>query len=691
MSRQFPLAKLRNIGIMAHIDAGKTTTTERILYYTGRVYKMGEVDSGTATMDWMVQEQERGITITSACTTCFWKDNRINIIDTPGHVDFTVEVERSLRVLDGAIIVLCAVGGVEPQSETVWRQAQRYNVPCMAYVNKMDRIGCDFFGTLKQMKEKLGARAVAMQIPLGGEDTFKGVVDLVSMKALVFNKEDSGLTFREEDIPEELREQAGHYRMKMIEEAAEFDAAVMEKYVHNREPEAEELFRAIRAGCIKHALVPVFCGSSFKNTGIQPLLDAICRYLPSPLEVPPMQGIVPETQEKEKRITSDDEFFSALAFKIMSDPYVGKLTFLRVYSGVLKSGQHVFNANRSRKERIGKLLRMHANKQEIVEEVFSGDIAAAVGLKNTKTGETICDVDAPIVFESMHFPEPVVSMAIEPATQAAQDKLGEALNRVQEEDPSFRVSVNKETGQTIISGMGELHLEIIIDRMLREFKVEANVGKPQVAYKETISKTIRPEIKFVQQAGGRGQYAHVILEMRPADRGAGIVFKNEIKQGVIPREFIPAVEEGIRGSALAGVLAGYQVIDIEVKLVDGSFHEVDSSDLAFRIAGSMAFTEGLRKGSSVLLEPIMSLEVITPAEYLGDVIGDLGARRCKIESMEDKANAKVLRGVAPLAEMFGYATVIRSLTQGRGVYTIEPSYYSEVPKQIQESLIGKGY
>ncbi len=676
---------------MAHIDAGKTTTTERILFYTGRVYKLGEVDQGTATMDWMVQEQERGITITSASTTCFWKEHRINIIDTPGHVDFTVEVERSLRVLDGAVIVLCAVGGVEPQSETVWRQAQRYNVPLIAYVNKMDRVGCDFYGAIEQMRARLGAKVIPLQLPIGAEEGFTGVVDLIEMKAYIFERNSENMDFQTVEIPQDLQELAQDYRLLLIETAAEHDQLLMEKFVHNQEPGVDELKKAIRNAVVKFGYVPIFCGSSFRNMGIQPLLEGICDYLPSPLDVPPVEGIVPGTEKKEKRITSDDEAFSALAFKIMADSYVGKLIFFRVYSGILKSGTHVYNANKDRKERIGKLLRMHANKQEIVEEAYAGEIVAAVGLKETKTGETICDINKPIILESIHFPEPVVSLAIEPATQAAQDKLGASLNRVQEEDPSFKVKYDKDTGQTIISGMGELHLEIIVDRLMREFKVEANVGKPQVAYKETISRTVEVEHKFIQQTGGRGQYAHVVLEMSNAGEGQGVDFKSVISKGVIPREFIAAVKEGVLGSASSGVLAGYPVIDVNVSLVGGSSHAVDSSDLAFRMAASMAFTDGLRKAQSVLLEPIMSLEAIIPEEYLGDVIGDLGSRRCKIESMNDRANAKVIRGVVPLAEMFGYATVIRSLTQGRGMYTIEPSYYLEVPKQIQEKLIGKRY
>jgi elongation factor G len=691
MERDFPLGKTRNIGIMAHIDAGKTTTTERILFYTGRVYKMGEVDQGTATMDWMVQEQERGITITSASTTCFWNEHKINIIDTPGHVDFTVEVERSLRVLDGAIIVLCAVGGVEPQTETVWRQAQRYRVPTIAYINKMDRIGSDYYSALKSMQDRLGANIIPMQIPIGSEDKFKGVIDLIKMKALIWDQDQEGLKYTLAPIPEDLADKANEFKMQMVELAAEHDPDVLEKFVHNQMPTEQELCKAIRTATIKHAFIPVFCGSSFKRKGVQPILDAICNYLPSPLDVPPVEGMDPETEKVKKRKTSDAEALSALAFKIMTDSYVGKLTFLRIYSGVLKSGTHVYNANRKRKERIGKLVRMHANKQEIVEQVFAGDIVAAVGLKDTKTGETLCEAHDQVVLESIQFPEPVVSLAIEPATQAAQDKLALALNKIQEEDPSFQVKYHSDTGQTLISGMGELHLEVVVDRLMREFKVEAHVGKPQVAYKETISKSVTVEHKLEQQTGGRGQFAHVVLEMSPAERGKGITFESCIKQGAIPKEFIPDVKDGVLGSAQSGILAGYPVIDINIKLVDGKFHEVDSSDIAFRMAGSMAFNEGLKKGISVLLEPIMNLEVVIPMEYLGDVIGDLGSRRCKIESMTDRGNSKVIHGVAPLSEMFGYATVIRSLTQGRGLYTIEPSYYFEVPKHIQETIIGRIY
>ncbi|MFH2145263.1 MAG: elongation factor G [Candidatus Omnitrophota bacterium] len=691
MSRQYSLEKTRNIGIMAHIDAGKTTTTERILYFTGRVYKIGEVDEGTATMDWMLQEQERGITITSASTTCLWKDCRINLIDTPGHVDFTVEVERSLRVLDGAVIVLCAVGGVQPQSETVWRQAQRYNIPSIAYINKMDRIGCDFYGTLKQLREKLAATIIPVQIPFGAEDSFKGVIDLIDMEAVIFTREKPDMSFKKMPIPPELLNEARKYRMQMIETAAEADDGLMQRFINNEEPGKEEIKRAIRAATVKCGYVPVLCGSSLRNIGVQPLMDAICDYLPNPLDVPPMEGREPESGNVIKRAVSDDEYTSALAFKIMSDTYVGKLTFFRVYSGTVKSGTYIYNSNKKIKEKIGKIVSMHANKQEVVSEVHAGEIAAAVGLKNTKTGDTLCDMDNPIVLESMHFPDPVVFMAIEPETTAAQDKLALVLNRIQEEDPSFKVKLNDETGETLISGMGELHLEIIVDRLIREFKVEVRIGKPQVAYKETISKLVRAEGKFIQQSGGRGQYGHVILQVSPASRGKGVVFINETTKDIIPKEFIPHIKEGVMASSCAGVLAGYPVIDVEVKLIGGSSHEVDSSDIAFRMAGSMAFTDALRKANSILLEPVMSTEVIIPAEYLGDVIGDLGSRRSKIESMTDRANAKVIHGFCPLAQMFGYATAIRSLTQGRGTYTMEPSYYTEVPKQIQEVLVGKRY
>lgn len=686
MTRQYSLEKTRNIGIIAHIDAGKTTTTERILFYTGRVHKIGEVDEGTATMDWMVQEQERGITITSACTTCFWRDVRVNIIDTPGHVDFTVEVERSLKVLDGAVVVFCAVGGVEPQSETVWRQADRYKVPRIAYINKMDRTGADFFGTVKQIEERLGAVAVPIQIPHGTEDNFKGVIDLIEMKAIKFEDE-VGTEFEVQDIPNDLVSMAKEHHAKMVEKLAEVDDVIMDKFVHGGQIKAEEIKEALRRETIKNTLVAVLCGSSFKNKGIQPLLDAICDYLPSPLDIPPIKGLNPETGHHEERKVLDEEHFSALAFKIMSDPYVGKLTYVRVYSGVLESGTYVYNSNKETKERIGKLVRMHANKQEIVDKVYAGDIAAAVGLKETKTGHTICDEEHPIILESMHFPEPVVSLAIEPATKADQEKLGMVLNKFQDEDPSFRVAYNEETGQTIISGMGELHLEILVDRMLREFKVEANIGKPQVAYKETVKKAARSVGKFIHQSGGRGQYGHVIFEMEPGEPNSGITFVNKIVGGAIPKEYIPGVKNGVLLAAKNGVLAGYPVIDVKVTLVDGSYHEVDSSELAFKTAASIGFSQGLRQGNPVLLEPIMEIEVTVPDEFLGQVIGDLNSRRARIESIKQRANVKVISGFVPLAEMFGYASALRSLTQGRATYTMEPSYYAEVPKQIAEKVI----
>ena len=689
MIQDIPLVRCRNIGIMAHIDAGKTTTTERVLFYTGRVHRIGQVDDGTATMDWMPQEQERGITITSACTTCYWNECRINIIDTPGHVDFTVEVERSLRVLDGAIIVFCAVGGVEPQSETVWRQAQRYHVPRLAYINKMDRVGCDFYGTLRQMHDRLEAKIIPLQIPWGAESSFAGVIDLVTMQALFFDVDaDSHVTITRHEIPADLLPQAREYRGHMVEAAAEHDAGVMEKFIHNQEPTVEELRRAIREATVHHGFVPVLCGTSLRNIGIQPLLDAVCDYLPSPLDVPPVEGIDPRSGVKTVRQRRDDENFSALAFKIMSDTYVGKLTFCRIYSGVLKAGMHVYNVNRDRKERVGKLVRMHANQQEIVAQASAGEIAAVVGLRFTKTGDTISDLDHPVLLESMQFPEPVMSMAIEPATKAAEEKLTFALDKIQEEDPSFHVQVHPETGQTLISGMGELHLEVIIDRMTREFKVEANTGKPQVAYKESISRPYTAEAKFIQQLAGRNQYAHVVLQVAPAKRGSGVTFNEDIPAGLLPKEFITAAKEGALAGSQSGYLGGYPVADISITLVNGSFHETDSSDVAFRMAGSLALNDALKKAGPVLLEPIMRLEVIIPAEYLGDVIGDLGARRCKIESMSDRSNAKVVHGFVPLAGMFGYATVIRSLTQGRGIYTIEPSYYAEVPKQIQETIVG---
>ncbi len=686
MSREYSLEKTRNIGIIAHIDAGKTTTTERLLFYTGRVHKIGSVDEGTATMDWMAQEQERGITITSASTTCFWKNFRINVIDTPGHVDFTVEVERSLKVLDGAVVIFCAVGGVEPQSETVWRQADRYNVPRIAYINKMDRTGADFFGTVNQMVKRLGAVPVPIQIPCGTEENFKGIIDLVEMKSVKYEDE-KGIEFEVREIPADLLSMAKEYRAHMVEKLAEVDDIVMDKFVHGREVTNEEIRKALRQGTIKNAIVPVVCGTSFKNKGVQPLIDAVCEYLPGPLDVPAMKGLNPETGQHEERKTSDDGPFCALAFKILSDPYVGKLTYFRVYSGTLESGSYVYNSNKDVKERIGKIVCMHANKQEIVEKVYSGDIAAAVGLKETKTGDTICDEEHPVTLESMHFPEPVVSLAIEPNTKADQDKLGLVLNKFMEEDPSFRVNYNNETGQTIISGMGELHLEIIVDRMLREFKLEANVGKPQVAYKETVRKPSHSVGKFIHQSGGRGQYGHVVLDMEPGEPNSGITFVNKIVGGVIPKEYITAVKAGVIGASKNGVLAGYPVIDVKVTLVDGSYHEVDSSEMAFKTAGSIGFAGGLKLGHPVLLEPIMEIEVTIPDEFMGQVIGDINSRRAKIESIKQRANAKVLAGSVPLSEMFGYASALRSLTQGRGTYTMEPSCYLEVPKLIADKII----
>jgi elongation factor G len=686
MAREYSLENTRNIGIIAHIDAGKTTTSERVLFYTGRVHKIGSVDEGTAAMDWMAQEQERGITITSASTTCFWRDIRINLIDTPGHVDFTVEVERSLKVLDGAVVVFCAVGGVEPQSETVWRQADRYKVPRIAYINKMDRTGADFFGTVKQMIDRLGAVPVPIQIPYGSEENFKGIIDLVEMNALKYD-DLKGVEFQVQEIPADLLSMAKEYRAHMIEKIAEVDDVLMEKFVHGQEPTKEEIRKALRKATISNTVVPVVCGTSFKNKGVQPMLDAVCDYLPSPLDVPAMKGLNPDSGQHEERKTSDEEPFCGLAFKIMSDPYVGKLTYFRVYSGKLEAGSYIYNSNKDVKERVGKIVRMHANKQEIVETVYSGEIAAAVGLKDTKTGDTICDEAHPVTLESMHFPEPVVSLAIEPTTKADQDKLGMVLNKFMEEDPSFRVNYNDETGQTVISGMGELHLEIIVDRMLREFKLEADVGKPQVAYKETMRKPSHSVGKFIHQSGGRGQYGHCVLDMEPGEPNSGITFVNKIVGGSIPKEYIPAVKNGVMMASKNGALAGYPVIDVKVTLVDGSYHEVDSSEMAFKTAGSMGFVEGLKLGNPVLLEPIMDIEVTIPDEFMGVVIGDLNSRRAKIDSINQRANAKVLSGTVPLAEMFGYASALRSLTQGRGTYTMEPSCYSEVPKQIADKVI----
>jgi elongation factor G len=683
---KFDLKKTRNIGIIAHIDAGKTTTTERILYYTGKIYRIGEVDEGTATMDWMQQEQERGITITSASTTCLWKDTRINIIDTPGHVDFTAEVERSLKVLDGAVVVFCGVGGVEPQSETVWRQADKYKVPRIAFVNKLDRVGSDLFSVCKQMQEKLNAKPLILQIPIGSEGNFQGVVDLVRSKAIMF-KDDQGAQLEETDIPENLKSLASKYRLQLIERLSEADEITLEKFVHDVGINPAELKAIIRRTVVKNKLVPVFCGSALKNKGVQLLIDAVIDYLPNPLEVAEISAINPETGKSEQRKPADDEYLCALAFKVVADPYVGKLTFLRVYSGVIKSGTKVYNALKQISERVGKIVQLHANKQNIVDMVHAGDIAACVGLKQTVTGDTICEESHPLILEKMEFPNPVISMAIEPKTKVDQEKMSLALHRLQEEDPTFKVSFNQETAQTIISGMGELHLEILLDRMLREFKVAAKAGKPHVAYKETITAKTKSEGKFIQQTGGRGQYGHVILEMAPGEKNSGIKFVDKIKGGAIPREFISSIKQGIEECAQTGVLAGYPVTDVEAKLIDGSFHEVDSSELAFKMAASFAFSEGLKKARSVLLEPIMNSEVIIPEEFLGDVIGDLNSRRAQIKSILQRSGARVIQGHTPLAEMFGYATAIRSLTQGRGTYTMEPSFYAEVPLDIVEKII----
>ncbi len=688
MARDFPLERVRNIGISAHIDAGKTTTTERILFYTGRVHKMGEVHEGAATMDWMVQEQERGITITSAATTCFWKDHRINIIDTPGHVDFTVEVERSLRVLDGVIAIFCAKGGVEPQSETVWRQADRYRVPRLAFVNKMDIIGADFFRVYRQIQERLGARPVPVQLPIGAEDSFRGVVDLVSRKALYWTDE-LGTRIEEDEIPADLADLAAEYRDKLLEAVAEVDEELMVKYLEGEELTEEEIRRGLRKGTLTLQLVPMLCGSAYRNKGVQPLLDAVVNYLPSPLDVPPARGTDPETGEPVERQVSDDEAFSALAFKIMSDPFVGKLCYLRVYSGVLKSGTYVYNPRKGRRERIGRLLQMHANHRQEIQEARTGDIVAAVGLKDTTTGDTLCAEDRPIVLEAMQFPEPVISVAIEPKTQADQDKMSEALSRLSEEDPTFRVHTDPETGQTIISGMGELHLEIIVDRLMREFKVQANVGKPQVAYRETLRSAVKAEGKYIRQTGGRGQYGHVWLELEPLEPGKGFEFVNKIVGGVVPKEYIPAVEAGVREAMESGVVAGYPVVDVRVTLYDGSYHEVDSSEMAFKIASSMAFKDGMQRANPVLLEPIMKVEVVVPEEFNGAVMGDLQSRRGRIEGMDLRGNSRVIQAFVPLAEMFGYATDLRSMTQGRGTYTMQFDHYEEVPRSVAEEIVSK--
>ena len=683
------LKQTRNIGIMAHIDAGKTTTTERILYYTGVTYKMGEVHEGTAVMDWMPQEQERGITITSAATTCFWKDHRINIIDTPGHVDFTIEVERSLRVLDGAVAVFDAVAGVEPQSETVWRQAEKYKVPRIAFMNKMDKVGADFFMSVNSMIERLGAVPVIVQIPIGKEDVFKGLIDLVNMTAYFFEEETVGAKYTESDIPQEFLPQALEQREKMIEALADFDETIMDKYIAGKDVEAGEIKAALRKGTVELRINPVVCGSAFKNKGVQQLLDTIVDFLPCPLDVPPMTGIEPHSGKEIQRKVSDSEPFSALVFKIMTDPYVGQLSFLRVYSGVMSTGSYIYNSTKDNRERIGRLLKMHANKREDIKEVSAGDIVAAVGLKNTLTGDTLCSEDHPIILESIEFPVPVISVAIEPKTKADQERLSISLGKLTQEDPSFKVNYDEETGQTIISGMGELHLEIIVDRLLREFKVGANVGKPQVAYRETVKKKAEAEGKYIRQTGGRGQYGHVYIELEPQEPGKGFEFVNKIVGGSIPREFISPIEKGIKEALESGVLAGYPVVDVKVTLTDGSYHDVDSSEMAFKIAGSMAFKSAAKKAHPVLLEPIMNIEVVTPNEYMGDVIGDLNSRRGKIQTIGQRGTTQIIAAQVPLALMFNYATDLRSRTQGRATYTLQFSHYDEIPRGIAEEIIAK--
>ncbi|MCS6984523.1 MAG: elongation factor G [Leptospiraceae bacterium] len=693
MARKVELRKLRNIGIMAHIDAGKTTTTERILYYTGKTHKIGEVHEGAATMDWMEQERERGITITSAATTCFWRDCQINIIDTPGHVDFTVEVERSLRVLDGAIAVYDGVAGVEPQTETVWRQADKYHVPRLCFVNKMDRTGADFFRAVEMMRERLAANAVPIQLPIGVEATFEGVIDLVEMQAVVWTGEELGAKFYRKEIPSDLQEMAKEYRAKLVEAVAELNEDLLEKYLEKGDLEAEELRKGIRKAVIEMKLFPVLCGAAFKNKGVQTLLDAVVDYLPSPLDIPPVKGYAMGSEKGSEatlvRHADDKESFAALAFKIMSDPYIGKLTYFRVYSGRLKKGSYVLNSTKGQKERIGRLLQMHANHREEIDEVETGDIAAAVGLKDTTTGDTLCAEDNPIVLERMTFPDPVISVAVEPKTKADQEKMSIALNKLAEEDPTFRVHSDEETGQTIISGMGELHLEIIVDRMKREFKVEANVGKPQVAYRETIRKTVEQEGKYIKQTGGRGQYGHVWLRVGPLEPGQGFKFENKIVGGVVPKEYIPAVQKGVEEAMQTGVLAGYPVVDVQVTIYDGSYHEVDSSEIAFKIAASLAFKEACRKAEPILLEPIAKVEVVTPEEYMGDVVGDLNRRRGKVNAMSQRGNARVIEASVPMAEMFGYATDLRSLTQGRASYTMQFEHYEEVPPNIAKEISEK--
>lgn len=683
------ISKVRNIGIMAHIDAGKTTTTERILFYTGKLHRMGEVHDGAATMDWMEQEKERGITITSAATTCFWKNNQINIIDTPGHVDFTVEVERSLRVLDGAIALFCAVGGVEPQSETVWRQADKYKVPRIAFVNKMDRIGADFFNAVHMMKERLGANAIPITLPIGEGDMFAGIIDLISMKARMYNEDPTGAEFEDIDIPKDLLPYAKKYRTVMLEAVSEIDDTLLEKYLDGIEISEAELKNVIRQATIQLKITPVICGSSFKNKGVQKLLDSVIEFLPSPVDTGNLIAHHPYKNDMVERKIDEKEKFTALAFKIMTDPYVGKLTYIRVYSGTLEAGSYIYNSISDKKERVGRILLMHANRREDLDSVRAGDIAAIVGLKHTRTGDTLCTENDPIILEKMAFPEPVIQIAIEPKTKADQDKLSDALAKLQDEDPTFRVHIDDETGQTLISGMGELHLEILVDRMKREFKVEANVGKPQVAYRETITKTVEAEGKFVKQSGGRGKYGHVWIELSPNEPGKGYEFENAIVGGVVPKEYITPVSNGIQEAMRNGVVAGYQVVDIKAKLFDGSYHDVDSDEISFKVAGSIAFKEGARKADPVILEPIMSIEIITPEEYMGDVMGDLNSRRGKIEGFTARRDAQVIRGTAPLSEMFGYATTLRSMTQGRAIYTMQFSKYSQVPKAIAEKIAEK--
>lgn len=688
MPRLIELEKVRNIGIMAHIDAGKTTTTERILFYTGRVHRLGEVHDGAATMDWMVQEQERGITITSAATTCLWKDFQVNIIDTPGHVDFTVEVERALRVLDGAVGVFCAKGGVEPQSETVWRQADKYCVPRIAYINKMDIMGADFYSVMEAMRQKLKAKVLPLQLPIGSEGSFKGFVDLIRSKAMIY-VDDLGTKSDETEIPDDLKEKAEEYREKILEDLAELDEDIMEKYLEGEEISIEDIKRAIRKTTIATQLVPVLCGSSYKNKGVQPLLDAVVDYLPSPEDIFAIKGFTEDNQEETLRRYADDEPFSALSFKIMTDPYVGKLSFIRIYSGKLASGSAIYNSTKGKKERVGRILRMHANYREEVKEAYTGDIVALVGMRFTSTGDTLCDESAPVLLENIQFPEPVISVAIEPKTKADQEKMSLSLQKLAEEDPTFRAHTDEETGQIIISGMGELHLEIIIDRLLREFHVDANVGKPQVAYKETIRESVKVEGKFVRQSGGRGQYGHVWLQMEPLKTGKGYEFEDKIVGGKVPREYIPSVDTGVKEAMTNGVLAGYPVVDVKVSLVDGSYHEVDSSDMAFKIAGSIAFKQGVLKAKPALLEPMMKVEVVIPEEYLGDIMGDVNSRRGRIEGMEPRGGSHVIKAYVPLSEMFGYATTLRSKTQGRGTYSMEFSYYEEVPKSLAQEIIEK--